>query len=220
MRMRSPNLMNGVAGLPCSIVSQHAPLGDAGASRPRASRLETVPEPTIVPASSCARLGGMGDQLGKSKVMSVPALGWPNAVPFSVDEQRQMSLAAVPGVAQFVRRHRHRREGGRAACRGRSRSPWPARRGSGCAATTSLTSITSLMCRARRCGRDAHRHVVGDRPRPRPRNRCPRPRRPPRCRRCGPMKLSDPPWYISGSVQKLGGISAPRALRTSSTCVT
>ena len=32
-----------------------------------------------------------------------------------------------------------------------------------------------------------------------------------------PRKSSDPPWYISGSVQKLGGISAPRALRTSST---
>ncbi len=36
----------------------------------------------------------------------------------------------------------------------------------------------------------------------------------------GPMKLSEPPWYISGSVQNDGGISAPRALRTSSTCVT
>ena len=36
----------------------------------------------------------------------------------------------------------------------------------------------------------------------------------------GPMKSSLPPWYISGSVQKLGGISAPRALRTSSTWLT
>ena len=34
------------------------------------------------------------------------------------------------------------------------------------------------------------------------------------------MKASEPPWYISGSVQKDGGISAPRALRTSSTWVT
>jgi len=34
----------------------------------------------------------------------------------------------------------------------------------------------------------------------------------------GPMKLSEPPWYMSGSSRKLGGISAPRALRTSSTC--
>jgi hypothetical protein len=33
----------------------------------------------------------------------------------------------------------------------------------------------------------------------------------------GGRKSSDPPWYTSGSVQKLGGISAPRALRTSST---
>jgi len=36
----------------------------------------------------------------------------------------------------------------------------------------------------------------------------------------GPMKESEPPWYISGSVQKLGGISTPRALRTSSTWTT
>ena len=36
----------------------------------------------------------------------------------------------------------------------------------------------------------------------------------------GPMKESEPPWYISGSVQKDGGISTPRALRTSSTWTT
>ena len=33
----------------------------------------------------------------------------------------------------------------------------------------------------------------------------------------GPRKSSLPPWYISGSPKKLSGISAPRALRTSST---
>ncbi|MNN03965.1 hypothetical protein D3C81_1166790 [compost metagenome] len=37
---------------------------------------------------------------------------------------------------------------------------------------------------------------------------------------CGPRKSSEPPWYISGSVQNSGGISAPRALRTSSTWLT
>ena len=73
---------------------------------------------------------------------------------------------------------------------------------------------------ARRLGVHAHRHVVddhrdlglevdavrlvGQRDR----------------RRRGPRKPSEPPWYISGSVQKLGGISAPRALRTSSTWLT
>ena len=35
-----------------------------------------------------------------------------------------------------------------------------------------------------------------------------------------PVKESEPPWYISGSVQKDGGISTPRALRTSSTWTT
>ena len=34
------------------------------------------------------------------------------------------------------------------------------------------------------------------------------------------MKESEPPWYINGSVQKDGGISTPRALRTSSTWTT
>ena len=34
---------------------------------------------------------------------------------------------------------------------------------------------------------------------------------------CGGTKLSEPPWYISGSVQNDAGISLPRALRTSST---
>ena len=34
------------------------------------------------------------------------------------------------------------------------------------------------------------------------------------------MKSSLPPWYISGSVQNSGGISAPRARRTSSTWFT
>ena len=36
----------------------------------------------------------------------------------------------------------------------------------------------------------------------------------------GPRNASDPPWYISGSVQKLAGMSAPRARRTSSTWLT
>ncbi|MNP40598.1 hypothetical protein D3C76_1342500 [compost metagenome] len=36
----------------------------------------------------------------------------------------------------------------------------------------------------------------------------------------GARKLSEPPWYIRGSCQKLSGISAPRALRTSSTWLT
>ena len=36
----------------------------------------------------------------------------------------------------------------------------------------------------------------------------------------GPRKASDPPWYISGSCQKLSGISAPRACRTRATWFT
>ena len=36
----------------------------------------------------------------------------------------------------------------------------------------------------------------------------------------GPRNPSEPPWYISGSCQKLSGISAPRAFRTSTTWFT
>jgi len=36
----------------------------------------------------------------------------------------------------------------------------------------------------------------------------------------GPRNESEPPWYISGSVQNEAGISAPRAFRTSSTWFT
>ena len=36
----------------------------------------------------------------------------------------------------------------------------------------------------------------------------------------GPMKASEPPWYIRGSVQKVAGISAFLALRTNSTWLT
>ena len=38
--------------------------------------------------------------------------------------------------------------------------------------------------------------------------------------RAGRGSESEPPWYISGSVQNEAGISAPRALRTSSTWFT
>ena len=44
-------------------------------------------------------------------VMSTPALGAPNASPLQRDLQRQMHLAIAPGLAQFVRRHRHGRKG-------------------------------------------------------------------------------------------------------------
>ena len=75
------------------------------------------------------------------------------------------------------------------------------------------------MCLARRFGRDAHRHVVGDH-----RDLALEVDAPGlvagRDVVAGPMKESEPPWYISGSVQKDAGISAPRALRTSSTWTT
>src|SRR5215207_1876825 len=50
MRMRSPNAMNGVTGLPLSMVSRTRRSAMQEQPAP-ASRLATVPEPTTVPAS-------------------------------------------------------------------------------------------------------------------------------------------------------------------------
>jgi hypothetical protein len=83
---------------------------------------------------------------------------------------------------------------------------------------TSLTRPISLMCSSASRG-DAARHVVGDDHRLRPRGRSPS-FVGERDRVARASSSSEPPWYMSGSVQKLSGISAPRAFAgTSSTMV-
>src|SRR4029450_6940541 len=135
MRMRSPNAMNGVTGLPLSMVSRTRRSAMQEQPTP-ASRLATVPEPKTVPASRCRVRAAWAMSWPKSKVRSVAALGWPNSLPFKVEisgrvrlppspgapsssgggggvgmselpavqgrDQRQVELAAIPGVAQLV----------------------------------------------------------------------------------------------------------------------
>ena len=63
MRMRSPNFMNGVTGLPPSSVSRTR--RSAMQEQPtEASRLATVPEPTTV-LLEVPRLRRMGDELAE-----------------------------------------------------------------------------------------------------------------------------------------------------------
>ena len=112
MRMRSPNFMNGVTGLPLSIVSRTRRSAMQEQPTP-ASRLATVPEPTTVPASRCRVLRGMGDQLAEIEGQIGAGVGMAELLAVEGRDQRQVELAAVPGVAQLVGRHGDRREGGR-----------------------------------------------------------------------------------------------------------
>jgi hypothetical protein len=80
---------------------------------PSSPRLETVPEPMIVPAESGARLCGVGNEAGKSNVMSTRRAR-PNGSPLRSTESAAIEAVAVPHASwgQFVRRDGDRREGG------------------------------------------------------------------------------------------------------------
>ena len=129
-----------------------------------------------------------------------------------------MQLAAVPGLAEFVRRDRDRREG-----RGRLRLEEAETLGQFGRDQTAQADVVDQHDQPdRRRGlvdRGAHRHIVDDH-----RDLALEIDAPGLVGQTigsrGGRKASEPPWYISGSVQKLSGISAPRALRTSSTWFT
>src|SRR3984893_17243252 len=57
-----------------------------------ASRLETVPEPMIEPAPSTRVLAACATSWAKEKVMSSPALGAPNSVPFRCTDSGRCTL--------------------------------------------------------------------------------------------------------------------------------
>ena len=172
MRTRSPKRRNGVFGCAAQDGLDRAQLGDAGIAerRPRppacpARRpglLETVPEPMIVPAPSGRVLAAWAISVAEIEGHVDAGIGRPNGLPFRSTMQRPVQLAAVPGVAQLVGRHRHRREG-----RGRLRleeaeALGQLAPGSGCASDTSLTSMTRRIAASASSRRRAHRHVAGD----------------------------------------------------------
>ena len=148
--------------------------------------------------------------------MSTPAFGRPKGLPLRVDEQRQVQLAVVPGIAQLVRRDGDGREG-----RGRLR-------------LEEAEALRQLRRNEVAQGDVVDEHDEADGRRAPPRGVAPIGTSPVIDRDLGlevdavrlvgrgigsrgPRKESEPPWYMSGSVQKISGISAPRALRTSST---
>ena len=129
-----------------------------------------------------------------------------------------MQLVASPGVAQLVRGHGHRREGAGGlavqeaealgelvrdqGARGdvvdqQDQLDVPAGQRAGVPIGTS--SVTTATSASRSMPQSSLVASIGSR---------------------GPTKLSEAPWYMSGSVQNRSGSSAPRAFLTSSTWVT
>ena len=79
-------------------------LGDTG--RPvLAAYMDTVPDPTTVPAMSGRDLAAWEINRGRSKVLSTPALGDPSFMPFMVECRGRWILPPSPGIAQFIRRY-------------------------------------------------------------------------------------------------------------------
>lgn len=98
--------MNAVFAAPWLIISMTR--RSAMQAEPAArSALDTVPEQTIVPALRRR----VRDQYAEVEVLAATRAAEPRTLP--VDVQRHLHPAALPRVAQFVRRHRDRRERGR-----------------------------------------------------------------------------------------------------------
>ena len=153
----------------------------------------------------------------KSKVMSVPASGLPNGLPLMNESSGRCSLwprQASPSSSGVTA------TGEKALAGLPCRKPKPLASSSGirARAVTSLTSRTSLMCRpASAAGVPMGTSSVTtatSASRSTPQSSLVA-----KIGRAGP-KLSEAPWYMSGSVQNRSGSSAPRAFLTSSTWVT
>ena len=76
--------------------SRAPPSGIGLPGPPSASRLETVPEPMMVPAASGRVLAAWAISVGKSKVMSTPAHRPAEGLAVDEDQQRQMRACRRP----------------------------------------------------------------------------------------------------------------------------
>ena len=91
----------------------------------------------------------------------MPASGLPNGAPLISTRERQVDLAAVPRVAELVRRHRDRRERGR-GLRLVEAETLGELGGNQVAQRPVVREHQQLDVLARLVGTRAHRHVVGD----------------------------------------------------------
>src|SRR5690554_3044597 len=103
--MRSPKDINGVLGLPSLMISRQRT--SARQQEPSLlPTLDTVPEPITVPAMSERVLAQCEISVGKSKVMSLPALGEPINVPLRVALSGKCNLTpshASPSSSRVTR---------------------------------------------------------------------------------------------------------------------
>ena len=179
------------------------------------SRLETVPEPIMVPAARGRVCAACWIKRGKSKFMSTPALGRPKGAPFRCTTRGRLSLPpsqAWPSSSGVT-------ASGEKAERGLpAMKPKPLASSAGISPRrdTSLTSMTSLMwlpasAAAMPMGTSSSTTATSAS------KSMPNSSLATGTSSVGARKPSLTAWYMSGSSRKLGGISAPRALRTSST---
>ncbi len=169
----------------------------------------------IEPASSSRVFARWAISCAKSKTMSVPASGRPKGLPFNATSSSRWTLAALQAApsSSGVTATGEKAEAG---LDWRKPKPLASSPGIRLRRLTSLTSISR---------RTAFSHCAGVAPIGRSpvttatsaSKSMPQSSLAAKIGSQGPAKLSEPPWYISGSVQNSGGNSAPRALRTSST---
>jgi hypothetical protein len=153
---------------------------------------------------------------GKSKVISCPASARPNGSPFRSTFRTPCSFApSQPGRSSTDTATGEQAQAGFDWTKPK---PFDSSPGMRVLSETSLSSITNRIARAASSGvapiRTAPVITATSASKSMPQAGSPTMSSP------GPRNPSDPPWYMSGSVQNEAGISAPRARRTSSTWFT
>ncbi len=172
----------------------------------------------IVPAPSGRDFAACAISCPKSKVMSIPASGLPNNSSFRVDRNGRCALLsrhASPSSSGVTAIGENALDG----LDWKKPKPLPSSPGISPRNDTSLTIIIKRMCWPASAAltpigtSSVITATSASKSIPQASSAIGMSSR-------GARNESEPPWYMSGSVQKLSGISAPRALRTSSTWLT
>ena len=125
------------------------------------SWLETVPEPTIVPAASGRVLAACAIRRPKSNCISTPASGWPSSWPLIDERSAPCSLPSRQASPSASGRDRDRRAGAARLALEEAEALGELVRDQA-AQRDVVEQHHELDVGERRRRRDAHRHVVGD----------------------------------------------------------
>src|SRR5215813_6151013 len=181
-----------------------------GLPGPPASLLEMVPEPMMEPAVSRRVLAAWAISCGNENVMSTPALGRPSNLPLTEARSGRCTLPpdqAGPSSSGVTAT-------GEKAVDGlpwKKPKPLPSSAGMRFLSETSLASMTRRM----RSAASLALAPIGTSPvttATSPSRSMPQAASAIAIGSCGPRKLSDPPWYINGSVQQLDVADIGRAI--------